>query len=211
MKKKLILVCFILTFFVVACTQQSVKNGLNPVQQSGLDMTATIEVWDLYSEGEGPAVLLDNVEDIQKIVTSLDGDLSVTPKTFCAPRYNVQFHLSDGSFVDIHYFCDGNDPFIRSNMEYFKNEDYAVSVDFVQAMDRVLVQVEPGMDDVTEETDSEPPSELANPASVHCIEQGGSLEIRKDESGGEFGVCIFEDGSECEEWAYFRGECEPGE
>lgn len=46
-----------------------------------------------------------------------------------------------------------------------------------------------------------------NPASVYCQEQGGKLEIREDTSGGQYGVCIFTDGSECEEWAFFRGEC----
>jgi putative hemolysin len=50
---------------------------------------------------------------------------------------------------------------------------------------------------------------LANPASVFCEEQGGALEIREDVNG-TYGVCIFPDGSECEEWAYFRGECQPG-
>ena len=51
---------------------------------------------------------------------------------------------------------------------------------------------------------------LANPASVYCEEQGYVLEMRTDENG-TYGVCIFPDGSECEEWAYFRGECAPGE
>lgn len=50
---------------------------------------------------------------------------------------------------------------------------------------------------------------LANPASVYCQEQGGRLEIRSGE-GGEVGICVFADGSECEEWAFFRGECAPG-
>jgi hypothetical protein len=50
---------------------------------------------------------------------------------------------------------------------------------------------------------------LANPASVYCEEQGHALEARTDENG-TYGVCIFADGSECEEWAYFRGECGPG-
>ncbi len=52
---------------------------------------------------------------------------------------------------------------------------------------------------------------LANPASVHCEEQGGRLELRQDVDGGQYGVCIFDDGSECEEWAFFREECGPGE
>jgi eight-cysteine-cluster-containing protein len=50
---------------------------------------------------------------------------------------------------------------------------------------------------------------LPNPASVYCLEQGGKLEIKKDKDGNEYGVCIFSDGSECEEWAFFRGECKP--
>ena len=54
-------------------------------------------------------------------------------------------------------------------------------------------------------------TQLANPASVYCGEQGGQLEIREHEDGGQYGVCIFDDGSECEEWAYFRGECAPGD
>ncbi|MBG0771203.1 MAG: DUF333 domain-containing protein [Anaerolineaceae bacterium] len=51
-------------------------------------------------------------------------------------------------------------------------------------------------------------SGLANPASVYCEEQGGTLDIR-DEDGGQVGYCIFADGSECEEWAFYRGECGP--
>lgn len=51
--------------------------------------------------------------------------------------------------------------------------------------------------------------QLANPAAVYCQEQGNTYEIRSDEAGNQYGVCIFPDGSECEEWAYFRGECGP--
>lgn len=40
---------------------------------------------------------------------------------------------------------------------------------------------------------------LSNPASVYCLEQGGKLEIRREKEGNEFGVCIFSNGSECEE------------
>ncbi len=53
-------------------------------------------------------------------------------------------------------------------------------------------------------------TELANPASVYCIENNGTLEMRTDELGTS-GYCIFENGAECEEWAYFRGECSPSE
>jgi putative hemolysin len=49
---------------------------------------------------------------------------------------------------------------------------------------------------------------LTDPAT-YCVEQGYRLETRKDAQGNEYDVCIFDDGSECEEWAYFRGECTP--
>jgi hypothetical protein len=58
--------------------------------------------------------------------------------------------------------------------------------------------------------DEEEQSQLPNPASTYCEEQGGTLEIR-DEAGGQVGYCVFDDGSECEEWAFMRGECAPGQ
>jgi len=51
---------------------------------------------------------------------------------------------------------------------------------------------------------------LANPASVNCATQGGTLTIEKNGAGGEFGVCMFEDNRQCEEWALFRAECPVG-
>jgi putative hemolysin len=63
----------------------------------------------------------------------------------------------------------------------------------------------------TVSADEKPLAGIANPASVYCVNQGYQNEIRKDEAGNEFGVCIFPDNSECEEWAFFRGECLPGQ
>ncbi|RLC75833.1 MAG: hypothetical protein DRI81_11275 [Chloroflexi bacterium] len=55
----------------------------------------------------------------------------------------------------------------------------------------------------------EPTTGLANPASVYCKEQGYTLEMRTGADDGQYGVCVFPDGSECEEWAFYRGECKP--
>jgi hypothetical protein len=46
---------------------------------------------------------------------------------------------------------------------------------------------------------------LANPASVFCEGNGGSLSI-VDEPGGQVGYCTLESGQKIEEWAYFRAE-----
>jgi putative hemolysin len=54
-----------------------------------------------------------------------------------------------------------------------------------------------------------PQVDMPNPASVYCESQGNRLEIRAAADGSQSGVCIFPDGQECDEWAYFRGECLP--
>ncbi len=48
---------------------------------------------------------------------------------------------------------------------------------------------------------------MPNPASVYCEQQGNKLEIYTAADGSQSGVCVFPDGSTCDEWAYFRGEC----
>ncbi|RPI26913.1 MAG: DUF333 domain-containing protein [Chloroflexota bacterium] len=53
-------------------------------------------------------------------------------------------------------------------------------------------------------------SQIANPASAYCEQKGGKVDIRTAEDGSQGGVCEFPDGSECEEWAFVRGECAPG-
>lgn len=45
---------------------------------------------------------------------------------------------------------------------------------------------------------------MANPASLHCLREGGKSEIRRSAQGDEYGVCVFEDGRQCEEWVLFR-------
>lgn len=49
--------------------------------------------------------------------------------------------------------------------------------------------------------------QLANPASLNCTQQGGTLAIERRPDGGQFGICVFTDNYQCEEWALLRGEC----
>lgn len=51
---------------------------------------------------------------------------------------------------------------------------------------------------------------LANPASEKCVRDGGADKVLYGPQG-QYGLCLFTDGSVCEEWAYFRGECVKGE
>ncbi len=54
-----------------------------------------------------------------------------------------------------------------------------------------------------------PQAGIPNHASVYCNEQGNKNEIRMAADGSQSGICVFPDGSTCDEWAYFRGECGP--
>ncbi len=54
------------------------------------------------------------------------------------------------------------------------------------------------------------PVQLPNPAASYCENQGGEYDIREDPrpEGGQYGVCILENGTVCDEWEYYQGGCE---
>lgn len=55
------------------------------------------------------------------------------------------------------------------------------------------------------------PSSMANAASVGCGNMNGTTEIKKNADGSEYGMCSFNNGTSCEEWALYRGEgCSAG-
>lgn len=57
------------------------------------------------------------------------------------------------------------------------------------------------------EVEVENKAELANPASEYCQENGGEIEMVTADDGSQFGLCKFEDYA-CDEWAFFRKECD---
>ena len=57
--------------------------------------------------------------------------------------------------------------------------------------------------------ENDPQTEIANPASEYCKENRWNLEIVPDVWWSRW-KCNFDDGSFCEEWSYYHGECSPG-
>ena len=51
-------------------------------------------------------------------------------------------------------------------------------------------------------------SSLANPAAQNCVDKGGKVDIRERKSG-QYGVCVFPNDKECDEWALYKGQCSP--
>ena len=64
-------------------------------------------------------------------------------------------------------------------------------------------------EETSEETSKEE-TQLPNPAAVYCQEQDGVLEHIMFEKGTR-GFCLFEDGFQCGQWDFYRGDCEKGQ
>ncbi len=45
-----------------------------------------------------------------------------------------------------------------------------------------------------------------NQASKHCIDNNGSIEVRKYDNGTQYAVCTIKE-KECKEWDYYNGLC----
>ena len=58
---------------------------------------------------------------------------------------------------------------------------------------------------VTQQTGPQP-----NPATQNCLDNGGQHTTEQRGDGGEYGVCLFDDNRQCEEWAMAHGDCPVG-
>ena len=50
--------------------------------------------------------------------------------------------------------------------------------------------------------------QAVNPASTYCFEKGGKIQT-KEVKGEVESICVLPDGSECEQWEYYEGNCPP--
>jgi len=81
-----------------------------------------------------------------------------------------------------------------------------------RVMEKIELRIKQGDEALpSSEQDYEIKIGMPNPASEFCIKKGGKLEIRTNADGGQFGICHLPDGTKCEEWAFFKGECGLGD
>ncbi|MEZ9525149.1 putative hemolysin [Enterovibrio norvegicus] len=67
-----------------------------------------------------------------------------------------------------------------------------------------LVFLVTGCSGTEDNASSNPPLNMANPASVYCDSVGGTSETRKDEKGNVMSMCHLPDGAVVEEWTLYR-------
>ena len=48
---------------------------------------------------------------------------------------------------------------------------------------------------------------MSNPASWYCTNHWGKEVTKKHSDGSEYTLCVFDNWSSCEEWAFYKGQC----
>ncbi|PIT88008.1 MAG: hypothetical protein COU29_04335 [Candidatus Magasanikbacteria bacterium CG10_big_fil_rev_8_21_14_0_10_36_32] len=151
------------------------------------------------------AFLLENQEDfdLNKAMVCYNKAIEINPQFVQAYVNRARLYLNKGD-----YELAIMDTTRAIALDEFLAEAYINRAEAYRVLGRI-VEAEADLLKAGELQDkkfNENSAQMANPASANCINLGGRLDIRKN-SGGEYGICIFENGKECEEWALFRGEC----
>ena len=68
----------------------------------------------------------------------------------------------------------------------------------------LLVALAAGCGGDDDDNDDGGNSQIPNPASVFCEEQGGTVSIVTADDGSQSGLCQLPDGTEVDEWEYYR-------
>ncbi|PIZ43553.1 hypothetical protein COY33_01315 [candidate division WWE3 bacterium CG_4_10_14_0_2_um_filter_42_7] len=107
---------------------------------------------------------------------------------------------------------------MKSSVKYFLNMIYnqdmktnrllLILAAFVLAGAGIFFLIKKEPIQIKESSEVSESTEIANPASVYCEENGGKVKIVTSDTGSQMGICIFDNGSSCEEWAYYRKECQ---
>lgn len=87
---------------------------------------------------------------------------------------------------------------------YFGQQQSKTSI--VEQNDQLTVERN-NEQEIVKPTIEEENTQLANPASVYCKENGGQLEIITENNGSQFGLCKLDDYA-CEEWAFYNDKCD---
>jgi putative hemolysin len=48
---------------------------------------------------------------------------------------------------------------------------------------------------------------IPDPSAVYCDALGYENRIGTRESGAQYGICVFPDGTECDSWSFYEGQC----
>jgi putative hemolysin len=107
---------------------------------------------------------------------------------------------------------------MRLDVRFFAGEEYAMSPKMTKAaavftLAAVLLVACSSAGSINQSQPTQPSNnspQIANPAAQNCIKLGGTDVTHTRGDGSQYGVCVFQDNQQCEEWALYRGECPVG-
>jgi len=104
-------------------------------------------------------------------------------------------------------------PLVKEILDQAEKNNSPIAIPFTESATvdsaTTSTEVTPATTDSTStSTTTSETTTIANPASVKCAEDGYTLEIITAEDGSQSGFCKNAEGKGCEEWQYFRGECD---
>jgi len=119
--------------------EETPARGVNLVEQAGLTETTLIAIAD--GSSHRLRLMITDPQIISGVVDALDTDLSVTPKLFCAPDYEITFKQADGTVQKFGYSCLGAS-FIRGDQELLRGEDFLPPERFDELIQGQIAAVE---------------------------------------------------------------------
>lgn len=176
-----------------------VTKNYNLVDSQGLALG------DIFSSGDYPGKISEMVINNFLATGNFDDESleSVLREGAAAEEENFQKFVIDRDAITFYF-----DPYEIAPyaMGVQKTEIYFEDIKDILNEDKLI---ELGIFEKEEEEGKNDKQTIANPASVNCKDKGGNL-IVKTGPLGQYGVCEFEDGRQCEEWAFFREDCPDG-
>lgn len=112
---------FLVAFVSVSCARTSV----NVVRAAGLTGTVTIEIDenDLPGVAIPRHVAITDPASVRAIVSALDTNVLLLPRTRCPDVFTVRFRLHDGRVEEFGYSCDPQPSFLRGNQPFWDGKE----------------------------------------------------------------------------------------
>jgi hypothetical protein len=99
---------------------------VNVAEQAGLADTVRVEISEFSDQGEPgyqDAATVEDPETIAQFVEILDTELELKPRVVCVDRYQLRFHLGDGTVHEFGYFCEPDGSFLHGGPPFLTGYD----------------------------------------------------------------------------------------
>ncbi|HAL62666.1 MAG TPA: hypothetical protein DCP08_09720 [Chloroflexi bacterium] len=120
-------------------------NLINVVKEAGLSDTVEIEIAELAGDAELGylhRVTITDSQILDQIIAALNQDLQLGPRARCPARYELRFHLGDGTVQEFSYSCDNGPSFLHGGQDFWQVQDIQPPARFDELILEALASTE---------------------------------------------------------------------